>query len=248
MAHNLRSNLRSRENSPTVRNKTNPDNAVEVYCRIRHVNGIIESSSDEASDITADQNNNFDDQRIAACKTLDSKTVSLNTIDKRNNLIEQTTHYTFTKAFSSSVNQQTIFDNVCRPQVDRLISGQNALLFAYGVTGSGKTYTMMGSKEQPGVLPRSLHMLFNSIKKQQTGAFEIKSANHNEFDIQSPADAMLERQDYLTENYDRRTVEHEDFILEKNCKSGNVNKHVRYAVFVTFIEIYGFGGFDVKFI
>ena len=148
MAHNLRSNLRSRENSPTVRNnKTNPDNAVEVYCRIRHVNGIIETSSDEASDITADQNNNFDDQRIAACKTLDSKTVSLNTIDKRNNLIEQTTHYTFTKAFSSSVNQQTIFDNVCRPQVDRLISGQNALLFAYGVTGSGKTYTMMGKSD-----------------------------------------------------------------------------------------------------
>ncbi len=43
------------------------------------------------------------------------------------------------------------------------------LLFTYGVTGSGKTYTMTGSPGEGGLLPRSLDMLFNSI-----GPFQAK--------------------------------------------------------------------------
>lgn len=43
------------------------------------------------------------------------------------------------------------------------------LLFTYGVTGSGKTFTMTGSPGEGGLLPRSLDMLFNSI-----GPFQAK--------------------------------------------------------------------------
>lgn len=42
------------------------------------------------------------------------------------------------------------------------------LLFTYGVTGSGKTFTMTGSPGQGGLLPRSLDMIFNSIGPYQT--------------------------------------------------------------------------------
>lgn len=41
------------------------------------------------------------------------------------------------------------------------------LLFTYGVTGSGKTFTMTGSPGQGGLLPRSLDMIFNSIGPYQ---------------------------------------------------------------------------------
>lgn len=43
------------------------------------------------------------------------------------------------------------------------------LLFTYGVTGSGKTFTMTGSPGEGGLLPRSLDMIFNSI-----GLFQAK--------------------------------------------------------------------------
>lgn len=43
------------------------------------------------------------------------------------------------------------------------------LLFTYGVTGSGKTFTMTGSPGQGGLLPRSLDMIFNSV-----GPFQAK--------------------------------------------------------------------------
>lgn len=48
------------------------------------------------------------------------------------------------------------------------------LLFTYGVTGSGKTYTMTGSAGQGGLLPRSLDMIFNSIGPYQAKRFVRK--------------------------------------------------------------------------
>ena len=37
------------------------------------------------------------------------------------------------------------------------------VLFTYGITGSGKTYTMMGPLNNPGLIPRSFDVIFNSI-------------------------------------------------------------------------------------
>lgn len=45
------------------------------------------------------------------------------------------------------------------------------LLFTYGVTGSGKTFTMTGSPGQGGLLPRALDMLFNTIETYQAKRF-----------------------------------------------------------------------------
>jgi hypothetical protein len=37
------------------------------------------------------------------------------------------------------------------------------VLFTYGITGSGKTYTMMGSLNNPGLIPRTFDVIFNSV-------------------------------------------------------------------------------------
>lgn len=44
--------------------------------------------------------------------------------------------------------------------------GQNGLLFTYGVTNSGKTYTVQGGTGEgsAGILPRSLDVIFNSVE------------------------------------------------------------------------------------
>ena len=38
--------------------------------------------------------------------------------------------------------------------------GYNATVFAYGATGGGKTYTMVGAQDSPGIMVRALHDLF----------------------------------------------------------------------------------------
>ena len=46
-----------------------------------------------------------------------------------------------------------------------------ALLFTYGVTSSGKTHTMTGSRNDQGIVPRSLDVIFNSISQMQAKRF-----------------------------------------------------------------------------
>lgn len=45
------------------------------------------------------------------------------------------------------------------------------LMFAYGITNSGKTYTMTGESDQPGILPRVMDVMFNSIADLQAQKF-----------------------------------------------------------------------------
>jgi kinesin family member 18/19 len=44
------------------------------------------------------------------------------------------------------------------------MQGYNASVFAYGATGAGKTYTMLGTEDQPGIMMLSIDELFRSIE------------------------------------------------------------------------------------
>jgi len=52
------------------------------------------------------------------------------------------------------------------------------LLFAYGVTNSGKTYTMTGSSQDQGILPRCLDVIFNSLDEQQAKKYVSLLTTH----------------------------------------------------------------------
>ena len=75
----------------------------------------------------------------------------------------QATQYTFTGVFDENASQKTVFKTVTLPLIDDLLHGKNGLLFAYGVTGSGKTHTMNGELQDGGVIPRCLDVIFNSM-------------------------------------------------------------------------------------
>ena len=58
-----------------------------------------------------------------------------------------------------------------RPSVDAVLEGYNATVFAYGQTGTGKTFTMQGSSnlkeiEALGVGPRAVNQLFESLRSK----------------------------------------------------------------------------------
>lgn len=63
--------------------------------------------------------------------------------------------------------QADIFDFSIRSTVDDILNGYNGTVFAYGQTGAGKSYTMMGSdiddSEQKGIIPRIVEQIFASI-------------------------------------------------------------------------------------
>lgn len=82
--------------------------------------------------------------------------------------------------------------------VENLIAGKSGLIFCYGVTGSGKTYTMTGKKKDPGLIPRCLHALFNSVSGQLVPRFQIKPNNMNGYEANNMSDAEVD----LHHNFD----------------------------------------------
>jgi kinesin family protein 20 len=72
--------------------------------------------------------------------------------------------FQFSYVFQPEISQKDFFTATLLPCFDRLISGENLLIFSYGVTNSGKTYSMQGNSKNPGLIPRTLDLLFNVIK------------------------------------------------------------------------------------
>lgn len=51
--------------------------------------------------------------------------------------------------------------------LEAAFAGRNGLVFAYGVTNSGKTHTITGSTEAPGLLPRALTWVLKELARQK---------------------------------------------------------------------------------
>uniref|UniRef100_A0A1I8GW17 Kinesin motor domain-containing protein n=1 Tax=Macrostomum lignano TaxID=282301 RepID=A0A1I8GW17_9PLAT len=71
--------------------------------------------------------------------------------------------FAFSRVFNESVSQSQMFDGTVADLVKQLLQGHSGLVFSYGVTSAGKTHTIQGSGDQPGILPRALKSLFDNI-------------------------------------------------------------------------------------
>ncbi|KYB27152.1 subito [Tribolium castaneum] len=71
--------------------------------------------------------------------------------------------HAFTKIFEPQTTQRDIFNDVVKPKIFDFINGQNSTLLTYGASGSGKTFTVIGTDEEPGIVPRSLEYLFRTL-------------------------------------------------------------------------------------
>ncbi|XP_034050610.1 kinesin-like protein KIF19 [Thalassophryne amazonica] len=73
--------------------------------------------------------------------------------------------YMFDVAFDESASQEEVYRATTKGLIEGLISGYNATVFAYGPTGCGKTYTMLGTDKEPGIYVRTLNDLFRAIEE-----------------------------------------------------------------------------------
>lgn len=59
--------------------------------------------------------------------------------------------YAFDSAFAPGVGTDVVYKATVRHLIDGVLQGYNATCFAYGATGSGKTFTMLGTPNSPGM-------------------------------------------------------------------------------------------------
>ncbi|XP_039207325.1 kinesin-like protein KIF20A isoform X3 [Crotalus tigris] len=94
--------------------------------------------------------------------------------------IGQSAHqFTFTKVFGPNTMQNEFFEGTMKDVVKAYLDGRNGLVFTYGVTNAGKSFTVQGCPKDGGILPRSLDMIFNHIKGRQYSKMNLKPCFSN---------------------------------------------------------------------
>ncbi len=72
--------------------------------------------------------------------------------------------YAFDRVFDSTASQTDVFSETCKPLLDGILNGYNASVFAYGATGCGKTHTISGTPQDPGLIFLTMKELYNRIQ------------------------------------------------------------------------------------
>eukprot|EP01117_Protostelium_nocturnum_P017423 TRINITY_DN7090_c0_g3_i2.p1 TRINITY_DN7090_c0_g3~~TRINITY_DN7090_c0_g3_i2.p1 ORF type:complete len:956 (-),score=372.15 TRINITY_DN7090_c0_g3_i2:59-2896(-) len=146
--------------------------------------------------------------------------------------------YTFTGVMGERSAQTEVFSACAVPVIESFLKGINGLIFSYGITNAGKSYTISGNKPDPGILPRTLDVIFNSINpsslrpparkiQRKVGEFEYSSSD---YDLSSVSD-MESLDDYAS-----RAIE--TLVLPTNRNS-------KFTIFISYLEIYNEKVFDL---
>ena len=120
--------------------------------------------------------------RIRPCKSVNELfSISKNDdrIEKLNvgNNLKLINSYKFSKVFGENSTQEEVFELTCKPLLEDLILNQKSgLVFTYGMTNAGKTYTVIGTPECPGILPLALK---NLLEYEQSMKIKGQKNYHN---------------------------------------------------------------------
>ncbi|CAM9493640.1 unnamed protein product [Bubo scandiacus] len=71
--------------------------------------------------------------------------------------------FVFDAVFAESSSQLEVFEHTTKSLIDGFLNGYNCTVLAYGATGAGKTHTMLGSPEDPGVMYLTMMALYNCM-------------------------------------------------------------------------------------
>jgi hypothetical protein len=132
--------------------------AIRVFCRFRP---MVQRERDGGDTVAA--------------RRVDAFTAEVIDPKRRHNTDDK--GFQFDAVFDSDTSQETVFAD-CRELVQSAVDGYNVTIFAYGQTGAGKTWTMYGNEQNPGLAPRSIDSLFRVIRKEEqkgSKTFKVKA-------------------------------------------------------------------------
>lgn len=112
--------------------------------------------------------------------------------------------FAFDIVLDSTADQVEVYVKSTAFLVEGVLNGYNATVFAYGATGAGKTFTMLGTLDSPGVMPSALNTMFEQIagltrdREYQVKICYLEIYNETIRDLISPSSDVLEiREDPL---------------------------------------------------
>ncbi|KAL7388381.1 hypothetical protein ABVT39_012780 [Epinephelus coioides] len=101
--------------------------------------------------------------------------------------------FTFDAVYDANSKQRDLYDESVRPLIDSVLAGFNGTIFAYGQTGTGKTYTMQGAwldPERRGVIPNAFDHIFTHISRSQSDKQYLVRASYLEIYLEDIRDLL----------------------------------------------------------
>lgn len=84
--------------------------------------------------------------------------------------------FTFDQVFGPDISQSQVYNQQCRPIIDSVFRGFNATILAYGQTGTGKSFTISGTRTEPGIIPRAVEDIFAKIYEAKNTQFLLRAS------------------------------------------------------------------------
>lgn len=121
---------------------------------------------------------------VVKCQPAKREIVVKHDIANTSSLSSSTKTFTFDRVFAPDTKQIDVYRSVVVPILDEVLMGYNCTIFAYGQTGTGKTYTMEGERSQDncsweedpsaGIIPRTMHQLLEKLNSQTDCEFSVR--------------------------------------------------------------------------
>ncbi|XP_063381579.1 kinesin-like protein KIF20B [Cydia fagiglandana] len=156
--------------------------------------------------------------------------------------------YSFSHIFGPDANQNEIFEHVVKGNLRKLPDGHSFTLLTYGASGSGKTYTLMGTVKAPGLVPRSLEYVFKVVEAAQMPLYRPGESRANrltlaeqEYELQWVRN-LRHLSAPLREKYRRMSTR---LVSDMSRSTVDLSKRTKHYVWVSFVEIYNEAIYDL---
>ncbi|MCJ1292044.1 hypothetical protein MMC34_003594 [Xylographa carneopallida] len=73
--------------------------------------------------------------------------------------------YYYDNVFATHDGNERVYDATAKRLVRQVMEGYHGTVFAYGMTGTGKTFSMKGLTTSPGIIPRAITDIFSYIRE-----------------------------------------------------------------------------------
>uniref|UniRef100_A0A673CDK0 Kinesin-like protein n=1 Tax=Sphaeramia orbicularis TaxID=375764 RepID=A0A673CDK0_9TELE len=101
--------------------------------------------------------------------------------------------FSFSQIFGPQTSQSELFEDAVKSQMSDFLDGKDALIFSYGVTNAGKTYTIQGTPKDRGILLRVLDSTFQRIEGHQYEGMDLKPYLRNDVQCLNPDQVKQEK-------------------------------------------------------
>ena len=82
----------------------------------------------------------------------------------------------FDSVYSANASQSAVYESTVRPLVAGALRGYSTTIMAYGAGGTGKSYSLEGTQEQHGILPRTIDQLISKLPDFNVSTDEKRAA------------------------------------------------------------------------